>query len=263
MPYSEIRYDASGEVARLTLNRPKALNSLSKKLRAELSEALARAAQEESVRALLFSGEGRAFCVGQDVKELKEGYEAGESLGRLVEDEYVPLVKCLRDLPMPTVALVNGACVGGGMALALAADFRVVTEKSSFTPAFVKVGLAPDSGVTFFLSRAIGQARALSLCLRGQTISPAELVAWGLAAKVNESLEAAQAEADALLAELLAGPTKAYAQIRRLFDEAAGASLEQTMKLEAGAQEELSHTHDHREALAAFLAKRRPEFQGR
>ncbi|MCL6597869.1 MAG: enoyl-CoA hydratase/isomerase family protein [Alicyclobacillus macrosporangiidus] len=263
MEYQEILYQVDGAVATITLNRPEALNALTRTMRRELLDALERVAQDRQIRALLITGAGRAFCVGQDVRELADYYEQnGPELGRVVDEEYIPIVRRLRSLPKPCVVLVNGAAVGGGLALVLAADFRILHTKSNLSPVFVKVGLAPDTAVSFLLSRAIGHARATSLTLRGGTLTPEEAVACGLAAKVNSSMEEAWEEAHALLAELSAGPTRAYAEIRRLYDLAAAHSLEETLQFEREAQDRLAHTGDHQEAVAAFLEKRQPKFSG-
>ncbi|WDL96845.1 enoyl-CoA hydratase-related protein [Alicyclobacillus sp. ALC3] len=264
MDLREVEYRVQAGVATVTLNRPDAMNALTRQLRSDLLTALAEAAADSSVRAVLLTGAGRGFCVGQDVKELSEDYaDEGPQMGRLVETEYIPIVKALRAMPKPIVALLNGPAVGGGMALALAADFRVIHEKSALTPVFVKVGLVPDSGVTFYLSRMVGLARAVSLTMRGQSITPTEQVALGLAAKVNATLDEAQAEADALLTELAVGPTEAYVQIRRLYDQTAGVGLEEALVLEKDVQQQLAQTADHMEAVTAFLERRSPQFQGK
>lgn len=264
MNLREVKYEVTAGVATVTLNRPDAMNALTRQLRQDLLTALAEATADSSVRAVLLTGAGRGFCVGQDVKELSDDYaKDGPQMGRLVEEEYIPIVKSLRAMPKPVVALLNGPAVGGGMALALAADFRVITVKGALTPVFVKVGLVPDSGVTFYLSRMIGLARAASLTMRGQAITPAQQVELGLAAQVNETLEDAQAEASKLLEELAAGPTVAYARIRQLYDQTAGMNLEAALAAERDAQDDLAHTADHAEAVAAFLERRTPDFMGK
>lgn len=263
MDFQEVIYEVKAGVATLTLNRPEAMNALTHQLRADLLAALAAAATDSSVRAVVLTGAGRGFCVGQDVKEMSEDYaKEGPEMGRLVETEYIPILKALRAMPKPTVALVNGPAVGGGLALALGADFRVITAKSVLNPVFVKVALVPDTGVTFYLSRMIGLARAVSITMRGQALSPDEQVALGLAKQVNASLEEAEAEARALLEELVAGPTGVYVRIRQLYDQAAGMSLEETLVLEKDIQDELAHDADHAEAVAAFLERRPARFKG-
>lgn len=264
MNLQQVAYEVQAGTATITLQRPDAMNALTRQLRGDLQEALGAAAADESVRAVLLTGAGRGFCVGQDVKELSEDYaKEGPQMGKLVEREYIPIVKALRAMPKPVVALVNGPAVGGGMALALAADFRVITEKSALNPVFVKVGLAPDSGVTFYLSRMIGLARAASLTMRAQPISPALQVELGLAAKVNATIEEAKAETDTLLTELVSGPTLAYAQIRQLYDQTAGMSLGEALAVERDVQDALAKTSDHTEAVAAFIERRAPQFVGK
>lgn len=264
MDYQEILYEVEGSVATITLNRPKALNALTRTMRGELLDALNRTAENENVRVLVLTGAGKGFCVGQDVKEMSDDYaKEGPELGRLVESEYIPLVKALRSMPKPTIALVNGTAVGGGMAFPLACDFRILTEKSSLTPVFVNVGIAPDTGVTYLLSRAIGHTQAIELSMKGKTLTPDDLVKWGLAEKVNATLEEAQEEAKELTNRLANGPTQSYWRIRRLYDQAASSSLEETLALERDTQDTLAHTADHQEAVAAFMEKRKPNFTGK
>ncbi|HET7658035.1 MAG TPA: enoyl-CoA hydratase-related protein [Bacillales bacterium] len=264
MDYEQILYEVEGSVATITLNRPNALNALTKTMRSELLDALKRTAINEKVRALILTGAGKGFCVGQDVKEMSDYYASeGPELGRLVEAEYIPLVKALRSMPKPTIALVNGVAVGGGMAFPLATDFRILTEKSSLTPVFVNVAIAPDTGVTFLLGRAIGHTQAIELCMRGKSLAPEDLVKWGLAEKVNPTLEEAQEEARKLANYLANGPTQSYYRIRQLFDQTASSTLEETLKLERDTQDDLAHTADHIEAVNAFSEKRKPAFTGK
>ncbi|HET7580755.1 MAG TPA: enoyl-CoA hydratase-related protein [Bacillales bacterium] len=264
MDYQQISYEVEGAVATITLNRPKAMNALTRTMRSELLDALNHTAEDENIRALILTGAGKGFCVGQDVKEMSDYYESeGPELGRLVEEEYIPLVKSLRSMPKPTITLVNGTAVGGGMAFPLATDFRISTEKSTLTPVFVNVGIAPDTGVTYLLGRAIGHTQAIELAMRGKSLTPDDLVKHGLAEKVNASLEEAQEEAQKLAAHLANGPTQSYWRIRQLFDQAASSSLEETLAFERDTQDDLAHTADHLEAVKAFMEKRKPNFQGK
>ncbi|PSR22895.1 MAG: enoyl-CoA hydratase/isomerase family protein [Sulfobacillus acidophilus] len=247
----------------LTLNRPDSLNSLTAEVRRELLEGLNRANQDPLIRVVAIRAVGRTFCVGQDLKELQHFYaENGYRIGALVNREYIPIVRALRHLSKPTVAIVEGAAIGGGMALALACDFRIVSAKARLVPAFVNVGLAPDTGTTFLLARSIGYARALSLCLLGQPLPADDLVRMGLAESVAHGAEEVQAQFDQLLQQLVHGPTRAYAEIRRLFDESSHLSFEAVLRQEAEVQDQLSQTQDHRVAIEAFLAKQTPEFSG-
>lgn len=263
MSNQEVSWEQEGGRVVLTLNRPEALNALTATLRRELLEGLQKADHDPAVRVVIIQGAGRAFSVGQDLKEMLQYYEThGPALGQLVEEEYIPLVKALRALSKPTIAVLEGAAVGGGLALALAADFRVVSSRAQLVPGFVNVSLAPDTGTTFLLARAIGYARALSLCLLGQPIRAAQMVEWGLASQVNETPEAMAEELAALTSRLEAGPTRAYGEIRRLFDRAAHLPLDEVLTLERDVQDALAHTQDHHEAVDAFVNKRQPVFRG-
>lgn len=264
MDYEQISYEVEGAIATITLNRPNALNALTKTMRRELLDAFNKTSENDNVRVLILTGSGKGFCVGQDVKEMSDYYASnGPELGKLVEAEYIPLVKALRSMTKPTISLVNGVAVGGGMAFPLATDFRILTEKSTLTPVFVNVGIAPDTGVSFLLGRAIGHTQAVELCMRGKSLTPADLVKWGLAEKVHPSLDEATEEALKLANYLAKGPTQSYHRIRRLFDEAASSTLEETLKLERDTQDDLAHTADHLEAVEAFTEKRKPEFTGK
>ncbi|HET7629663.1 MAG TPA: enoyl-CoA hydratase-related protein [Bacillales bacterium] len=264
MNYEELLFEAKDGVATITLNRPKALNALTRKMRSELLDALNHAAEDEEIRALILTGSGKGFCVGQDVKEMSEDYaKEGPELGKLVESEYIPLVKALRSMPKPTIALVNGVAVGGGMAFPLACDFRVITEKASMTPVFVNVGIAPDTGVSFLLGRAIGHAQAIELCMLGKSLTPEDQVKAGLASEIYPTAEEAADAARELAAHLANGPTQSYASIRQLFDKAAASTLEETLAYERDVQDKLAHTEDHQEAVSAFLEKRKPTFLGK
>ncbi|MCY0877659.1 MAG: enoyl-CoA hydratase-related protein [Firmicutes bacterium] len=261
--FEDIEWLEADGVVTIRLNRPEALNALTHTMRRELKEALEEADRNASIRVVVLRGAGRAFCVGQDLREMASYYQReGPRLGKLVEDEYIPLVLKLRQLSKPTVAVVEGPAVGGGMALALATDFRVISARAQLVPAFVNVGLAPDTGTTFLLSRAVGYARALSYSLKGQAIQAEEMVALGLAEGVAATADEVESILAALVNRLKAGPTVAYAAIRRLFDDAQALPLKDVLARERDVQEQLAGTQDHQEAVQAFLEKRTPEFRG-
>lgn len=263
MNYQNISYNVDGAVATLTLNRPDAMNALTKPMRRELLQAFSECAKDDDVRALLITGAGKGFCVGQDVKEMNDIYaKEGPELGKLVESEYIPIVKALRSMPKPTISLVNGTAVGGGMAFPLATDFRVITQKSTLTPVFVNVGIAPDTGVSFLLGRAIGHTQAISLCMKGQSLTPEDLVKYDLADQVHDSLDEAEKSAYALADQLAEGPTQSYYNIRQLFDAGSSKNLLGALALERDVQDSLAHTDDHMEAVNAFVEKRKPVFKG-
>lgn len=259
-----VLYQRRGDVAIITLNRPKALNALDRQLREDLEAALMEAQSDDAAQALVLTGAGRAFSVGQDVSELTRLYEEeGAVLGRLVEEEYAPLLGLLEEFPMPTVAAVNGPAAGGGMALALAADIRLAAPGATFIPAFVKVGLVPDSGASFHLVRMLGLAKALEVALTGDPIPAEEARRLGFVREVVEEGADVASEAIRLAERLAAGPRAAYPHIRRILRQAATVSFEEVVALETDAQDQLGRTRDHHEALDAFLAKRPPNFEGR
>ena len=260
--YETIIYAADDHGVTITLNRPAALNALTRQMRAELLDGLKRAAADGEARALTLAGAGKAFSVGQDLKEMEHDYQSGMNLGQLVRDEYMPLVRTLRAMPKPTIALVQGTALGGGMALALACDFRVLSPDARFIAGFVHVGLAPDTGTSFLLPKMIGQARALEIFLTGSPITAEDAVRYGLSSEVHGDRERAEAAARSLAKLLAAGPTKAYAAIRQLVDQTAAVPLEDAMAKEMETQASLSLTQDHLAAVAAFLDKRKPDYTG-
>ena len=251
------RTDADG-VATITLQRP----GLSHAMRGELLAAVREVAADESVRAVLLTGTGRAFCVGQDLGEHVEVLRGdAESSLSIVESEYNPLVLALSALRVPVVVGINGACAGAGLGLALAGDLRVAAAGAKFTTAFAGIGLSSDSGLASRLVHCLGGSRAAELLLLPDPF-PAETAAqWGLVHRVVAP-EQVLSEAQALATRLAAGPTLAYRAIKTVLATAATDSLEDTLALEARLQTSLGGTADHREAVEAFLAKRPPEFTG-
>jgi 2-(1,2-epoxy-1,2-dihydrophenyl)acetyl-CoA isomerase len=252
------RTDAGG-VATLTLQRP----ALSHQLRTELIEHVRAIAADESVRAVLLTGTGRAFCVGQDLAEHVEVLRGdAESSLSIVEAEYNPLVLALAALRVPLVVGINGACAGAGLGLALAGDLRVAAAGAKFTTAFAGIGLSSDSALASRLVHCVGGSRAAELLLLPEPFSAETAGQWGLVHRVVPP-EQVLAESQALAARLAAGPTLAYRAIKTVLATAATDSLEDTLALEASLQTDLGATADHREAVEAFLAKRPAEFTGR
>ena len=252
------RQDADG-VATITLLRP----GLSSALRRDLLGVVRDVAADPSVRAVLLTGTGRAFCVGQDLAEHVESLrgDAGTSLS-VVEDEYNPLVLALSALRVPVVVGINGACAGAGLGLALAGDLRVAAAGAKFTTAFTGIGLSSDSALAARLVHSVGASRATQLLLLPEPFLAETAAEWGLVHRVVPPEHLAE-EAHALAARLAAGPTAAYGAVKTVLATAATDSLEDTLALEARLQTELGRTADHREAVEAFLAKRPPEFTGR
>jgi 2-(1,2-epoxy-1,2-dihydrophenyl)acetyl-CoA isomerase len=254
--------DADG-VRTLTLNRPKAYNSLTVELKERLLAALREAAAAPEVRALVLTGAGKAFCAGQDLKEHVGLLQAGDPAPlRTVTDHYNPIVRTIVEMPKPVIAAVNGPAAGAGAAFAYAADLRVAAASANFLMAFANVGLGPDSGASWTLQRLVGYGRAAELMLLARTVQADEAKQVGLVGEVVPDEELAE-RAHALAAKLAAGPTVSYAKIKEVLTTAAESSLEDALLAEDAAQTVLGSTADHREAVEAFVAKRKPAFQGK
>jgi 2-(1,2-epoxy-1,2-dihydrophenyl)acetyl-CoA isomerase len=251
--------DDAGGVATLTLQRP----GLSSALRRDLLAAVGEVAADDSVRAVLLTGTGRAFCVGQDLAEHVESLRgnAATSLS-VVEEEYNPLILTLAALRVPVVVAINGACAGAGLGIALAGDLRIAAAGAKLTTAFTGIGLSSDSALAARLVHCVGVSRATQLLLLPEPFLAETAAEWGLVHRVVPP-EQVLPEAQALAARLAAGPTAAYRAVKTVLATAATDSLEETLALEARLQTELGQTADHREAVEAFLAKRAPEFTGR
>ena len=255
--------ERSEGVATVTLNRPDSMNSLSLELKEALVAAVPELAADESVRAVVLTGAGRAFCVGQDLREHQAQLEAGDPHPlRTVIDHYNPIVSGLATLPKPVIAAVNGVAAGAGAGFAFACDFRIASNKASFLLAFAGVGLSLDSGSSWTLPRLIGSARATALSLLGEPVDAEAALEMGLVNAVVEPDRVLPA-AHELAARLAAGPTTAYAAIKESIAYAATSTLNESLAKEAQMQERTGATIDHHAAVAAFVAKQKPTFTGR
>ncbi|HEY8374766.1 MAG TPA: enoyl-CoA hydratase-related protein [Pseudonocardiaceae bacterium] len=250
-------------VRTLTLNRPEVYNSLTVALKEELLAAVRAAAEDPSVRAVVITGAGRAFCAGQDLKEHVELLKSGDPAPlRTVEDHYNPLIKAVFALPKPVIAAVNGTAAGAGASLAYACDLRIAARSAKFLMAFANVGLTADSGASWTLPRLIGYGRAMEMMLLAQPVDAEEALRIGMVNRVVDDGKAL-AEAQELAARMAAGPTTAYAKIKEAMQAAVAADLAAALEVEARTQAEAGRTADHREAVEAFVAKRKPNFTGR
>jgi 2-(1,2-epoxy-1,2-dihydrophenyl)acetyl-CoA isomerase len=247
-----------GGVLTITLNRPDVLNAFNADLHRALAAAL-KDARADDVRAVVITGAGRGFCVGQDLTEFREA--AGDIAERL-RGNYHPNILAIRALEKPVIAAVNGPAAGAGLSLACACDLRIASEDAAFVPAFINIGLVPDSGSTYFVRRLLGTTRAFEWMTSGRRLTAAEAHAWGLVSEVVES-DRLQGRAAELAAELAAMPTRGIALSKRLFDHAENATLEEQLEWEAQLQTVATRTHDFAEGVAAFLEKREPRFEGR
>jgi len=247
----------------VTLNRPERLNSFTAGMHEELRAALAAVKADASARVLLLTGAGRGFCAGQDLSDraVAPG-DAPVDLGASIETNYRPLVLELRSFPMPVVCAVNGVAAGAGANIALACDLVIAAKSASFIQAFCKIGLIPDAGGTYFLPRLVGTARAMGLALLGDKLSAQQAADWGLIWKCVEDGELA-ATVDALLAQLAQAPTRGLVAARRALHASSHATFEAQLDLERDLQRELGFGNDYREGVAAFLAKRPPQFTGK
>ena len=255
MPEVEVTRD--GAVQTITLNRPDVLNALDAETKRLLLDAV-KQARDPDVRAVVLTGAGRGFCAGQDLTEFGEAPDIGAAL----RAGYHPIALGIRALEKPVLAAVNGAAAGAGLSLAALCDIRIAADSASFTPGFVRIGLIPDSGGSFFIARILGPARAFEWMSSGRRLSADEAFAWGLVSEVVPA-DGLAARAAELAAELAALPTRALAMNKRLFDHAWTASLEEQLELEAQLQTAAARTEDFAEGVAAFTEKRPPEFRGR
>jgi len=257
------RDDADNAVARLVLNRPARYNALTAELRTALLAALRGLGGATDVRALVITGAGKAFCVGQDLGEHAEALRADPASALdTVTEHYNPIVLAIADLPFPVVAAINGPCAGAGLGFALACDLRIAAAGLKFSTAFVGIGLTADSGLSASLAHAVGVPRALELLLLNESFTAEDAASWGLVRAVVPA-EALLPAALELARRLAAGPTKAYAEVKRAVRFGAVAPLPEVLAAEAAAQARLAGTEDHAGAVADFLAKRRPSFRGR
>jgi 2-(1,2-epoxy-1,2-dihydrophenyl)acetyl-CoA isomerase len=254
--------DADG-VRTLTLNRPKAFNSLTVEVKEFLLAALREAAADSGVRAVVITGSGKAFCAGQDLKEHVGFLQAGDPAPlRTVAQHYNPIVRTIVEMPKPVIAAVNGPAAGAGAAFAYASDVRIAANSANFLMAFANVGLGPDSGASWTLQRLIGYGRAAQLMLLPRAVDADEALRLGLVGEVVADEDLA-ARAQQVAAKLAAGPTVAYAKIKATLSAAAESTLAAALAAEDTAQAALGATADHREAVEAFVSKRKPEFQGK
>jgi len=244
-------------VLTITLNRPDVLNAFNKAMHDGLAAAL-KEARDPEIRAVVLTGAGRGFCVGQDLTEFRE---APGDIGDRLRSNYHPNVLAIRALEKPVIAAVNGVAAGAGLSLACACDIRIAADSATFVPAFINIGLVPDSGGTHFVARLLGPARAFEWMTSGRRLSAAEAHAWSLVTEVVEA-EALQAHVAELSARIAAMPTRGIGMTKRLFDRAAETPLEEQLELEAQLQSAATRTDDFREGVAAFLEKRDPRFSG-
>ncbi|ABL80719.1 MULTISPECIES: enoyl-CoA hydratase-related protein [unclassified Nocardioides] len=264
MTEPSVLLDVTDGVGTITLNRPDAYNSLDVATKELLLETVRAVADDPAVRCVVLTGSGRAFCTGQDLKEHIELLENGGSdlLFTTVDKHYNPIVTTLAGMAKPVVAAVNGVAAGAGASLAFACDLRILADTAGFNLAFANVALSCDTGASYHLQRLVGRAKALELLYFPSTVPAADALELGLATRVVPADELA-AEVGALASRLAAGPTVALGAMRQSVAYAAGHSFEESLELESAMMQKTGATADHRAAVAAFVAKQKPVFEGR
>lgn len=259
---SSILLDINQGVALLTLNRPDRLNSFNAQMHDEMATAIRQIKKDNSVRALVITGAGRGFCAGQDLSDrnVAPGSEVPD-LGESIEQRYNPLLRSLRELPMPVICAVNGVAAGAGANIALACDIVLAGQSASFIQAFCKIGLIPDSGGTWSLPHLVGMARAKGLALLGDKLSAEQAEQWGLIWRCvadEQLLPAAMAMAEHLATQ----PTRGLALIKQALHASTTQSFDAQLDLERDLQRLAGRTEDYREGVSAFMDKRTPQFKG-
>ena len=253
-----------GPVATIELNRPQALNAWNQQFGLDLLAAVRRVGEEESVRAVLIVGAGRAFSSGADLKDMSADLtpDGRPDVYKTLTERYHPIIHAIRELPLPVVACVNGPAVGIGCSLALCCDLVLAAQSAYFLLAFVNIGLVPDGGSSLFVPSRVGMARATEMAMLGERVSAEQALQWGLVNRVVPD-ERVREEAAALTARLAAGPTRSYAGTKRQLNSWLYARMDEQLELEAQLQREMAGSADLVEGVTAFAQKRPPRFSGR
>lgn len=258
--YETLIYQLQEGIATITLNRPDRFNAFNNTLSAELQKALKEAAKDPAVRVVVLTGAGKAFCSGQDLKDI-QGQTGTRNLGESVEKRYNPLIKAMHDMPKPIICRLNGVAAGAGCSLALACDMIIASEQASLIEVFVNVGLVLDSGSSYFLPRAVGMKRAFEMATMASKITAHEAHAMGLVNRVapHDLLDDEVAIVSNYFAK---APTKAIGMIKKMLYQSSESNLDQMLQQESYCQEIAGYSKDYQEGVAAFVEKRRPTFKG-
>lgn len=262
MKHQYIIFQVDQGVAIITLNRPEVLNSFNRPMAKEVQNALSICERDDTIRAVLLTGEGRAFSAGQDLAEAAPQDKPWPEISDIVRQSYNPIVRALRNLEKPVVCAVNGVAAGASANIALACDIVLASDKASFLQAFCHIGLIPDSGGTFFLPRLAGFQRATAMAMLGEKISAEQAFEWGMIYKVYPADTLAE-EAMKLAANLATQPTKGLGLIKRALNQSLANDLNAQLEVEAELQAVAGKTADSKEGIAAFLEKRKPKFVGK
>jgi 2-(1,2-epoxy-1,2-dihydrophenyl)acetyl-CoA isomerase len=260
MDYKFLKYSLQGGVVTISLNRPEVYNALNDDITYELQDALKAVAKDDTARVVVLTGEGKAFCSGQDLKAAS-GTEKRSFIDSL-HKRYNPIIRAMRNLPKPIIGRLNGVAAGAGCSLALACDIIVASEEATLIEVFINIGLVPDSGSSYFLPRLVGMAKAFELCSMGSRVKASEALALGLVNKVVPAgqLDNAVKEYTDYFAS---APTRSVGLIKKMLDKASTSTLDEVLEYEAYCQEIAGNTQDYKEGVTAFLEKRKPDFKGK
>jgi 2-(1,2-epoxy-1,2-dihydrophenyl)acetyl-CoA isomerase len=260
MAYTFLKYQVAEGVATITLNRPDVYNALNDEITYELQDALKVVAKDEQVRVIILTGEGKAFCSGQDLKAASG--QQKRSFMESLHKRYNPIIRAMRNLPKPIVCRLNGVAAGAGCSIALACDVIVATEEAQLIEIFINIGLVPDSGSSFFLPRTIGMNKAFELCSMGNRLKATEAESIGL---INRTVPAVDLDTTvkSYTDYYAKAPTKSIGLIKKMLNKAQTSSLDEMLDYEAYCQEIAGTSHDYKEGVQAFLEKRKPEFIGK
>ena len=260
MDYQYIKLEVAGNIATITLNRPEVYNAFNDAISFEFQEALKKISKDDTIRVVVLTGAGKAFCSGQDLKAAS-GQERRSFLDSL-QRRYNPIISMMRNLPKPIICRLNGVAAGAGCSLALACDMIIASEDAVLIEVFINIGLVPDSGSTYFLPRLVGKSKAFELCSMGSRVKADEALRLGIVNRV-----ATADQLDHVVKEYTdyfsKAPTKSIGLIKRMLDKSATSTLDQMLEYEAYCQEIAGTSNDYKEGVSAFLEKRKPDFTGK
>ena len=254
-----IQFEIKEGVGKMTLNRPEKYHSFVREMALQLQDALDKCNNDKSVRAILITATGKAFCAGQDLREATA--PNGPDLTQIVQEHYNPIIKKIRNMEKPVVAAVNGVAAGAGASIALCCDIVVATKSASFIQAFSKIGLIPDSGGTFFLPRLIGMQKAAALMMTAEPVTATDAVNMGMIYKVFSD-DSFEEESWKLVSKLAVMPTKGLGLTKRLLNASYSNNFEEQLDMEDKCQTIAGNTSDFKEGIEAFFEKRKPNFKG-
>ena len=259
MSYETILFEVKEGIASLTLNRPDVFNAFNEQLSSDVNDALKKVSKDKSIRVLVISGAGKAFCSGQDLKAIAGS--KNRSLSESLYKRYNPMIKAIRNLPIPVICKLNGVAAGAGCSLALSCDMIIASENASLIEVFVNVGLVLDSGSSYFLPRLLGSARAFELAALGSKVTAQQAAEWGMINRVVKA-EELEDEVGRLASHFSTAPTKAIGLMKKMLQKSYTSDLDTMLEYEAYCQEIAGRSDDYKEGVAAFNEKRKPAFKG-